>query len=58
MHYFLFHSGLRFEERYANEILTDTATVYMGFYEYMYDGYLMVGYLRDSELKYVHRQLG
>ena len=53
MHYFLFHSGIRRDDRYENEILTDVATVYMGFYQYMFDGYIMVGYLRDSELKYV-----
>ena len=57
MHYFLFHSGIRFDETYKNEILTDVATVYMGFYQFMYDGYIMVGYLRDSELRYVHRKL-
>ena len=57
MHYFLFHSGIRFEKTYKNEILTDTATVYMGFYKYMYDGYIMVGYLRESELKYVNEKL-
>ena len=57
MHYYLFKSGIRFEKTYENEILTDVATVYMGFYQFMYDGYLMVGYLRDSELKYVHRKL-
>ena len=57
MHYFLFRSGIRREERYENEILTDVATVYMGFYQYMFDGYIMVGYLRDSELKYVHEKL-
>ncbi|MCR5725982.1 MAG: hypothetical protein K6G24_00810 [Lachnospiraceae bacterium] len=57
MHYFLFHSGIRYEDTYKNEILTDTATVYMGFYKYMYDGYIMVGYLRESELKYVDEKL-
>ena len=57
MHYFLFQSGIRREDRYENEILTDVATVYMGFYQYMFDGYIMVGYLRDSELKYVHEKL-
>ena len=57
MHYFLFHTGIRKEETHENEILTDVATCYMGFYQFMYDGYLMVGYLRDSELKYVHKSL-
>ena len=57
MHYYLFHSGLRFEDTYANEVLTDTATVYMGFFDLMFDGYIMVGYLRDSELKYIHNKL-
>lgn len=53
MHYFLGHSGIRFPETQENEILTDTTTVYMGFYEYMYHGSVMVGYLRDSEFRYV-----
>ncbi|MCR5127239.1 MAG: hypothetical protein K6B69_03955 [Lachnospiraceae bacterium] len=53
MHYFLEHSGIRFPETQENEILTDTTTVYMGFYEYMYHGSVMVGYLRDSEFRYV-----
>ncbi|MCR5251934.1 MAG: hypothetical protein K6E50_15175 [Lachnospiraceae bacterium] len=57
MHYFLFRSGIRREERRENEILTDVATVYMGFYQYMFDGYIMVGYLRDSELKYVKEKM-
>ena len=47
----------RLKDTYKNEILTDTATVYMGFYKYMYDGYIMVGYLRESELKYVNEKL-
>ena len=57
MHYFLFHRGIMREDRHENEILTDVATVYMGFYQYMFDGYIMVGYLRDSELKYVKHAL-
>ncbi len=57
MHYFLRHSGIAFSDTHENEILTDTATVYMGFFEYMYHGYIMVGYLRDSELLYVKKAL-
>ena len=57
MHYFLRHSGISFSDTHENEILTDTATVYMGFFEYMYHGYIMVGYLRDSELLYVKKAL-
>ena len=57
MHYFLFRSGIEFEDSYKNEILTDTASVYMGFFPYMFKGYVMVGYLRDSELKYVHERI-
>ena len=57
MHYFLFRSGLRFEDVYQNEILTDTAAVYMGFFSFMYNGYVMVGYLRDSDLKYINERL-
>lgn len=57
MHYFLRHSGIGYPDTQDNEILTDTTTVYMGFYEYMYHGSVMVGYLRDSEFRYVHRVL-
>ena len=57
MHYFLRHSGIGYSDTQANEILTDTTTVYMGFYEYMYQGSVMVGYLRDSEFRYVNNVL-
>ncbi|MBR5421859.1 MAG: hypothetical protein IK115_12000 [Lachnospiraceae bacterium] len=57
MHYYLRHSGIGFSETRDNEILTDTATIYMGFYEYIYHGYIMVGYLRDSEIMYVKKKL-
>lgn len=57
MHYFLGHAGIGYPDTQDNEILTDTTTVYMGFYEYMYHGSVMVGYLRDSEFRYVNRVL-
>jgi len=57
MHYFLGRSGIRYSVTEDNEILTDTATVYMGFYEYMYHGSIMVGYLRESEFRYVKHVL-
>ena len=57
MHYFLRHSAIGYSETQDNEILTDTATVYMGFYDYMYHGSVMVGYLRDSEFRYVYNTL-
>jgi hypothetical protein len=57
MHYFLGRSGIRYSVTEDNEILTDTATIYMGFYEYMYHGSIMVGYLRESEFRYVKHVL-
>ena len=57
MHYYLRTTGLGFQDTLKNEILTDTATIYFGFYEFIYSGYLNVGYIRYSEIKYIERVL-
>ena len=57
MHYYLRLTGLGFEDEHKNEILTDTATIYFGLYDYIYSGYIHVGYIKDSEIKYINRVL-
>ena len=57
MHYYLRTTGLGFQDTLKNEILTDTAAIYFGFYEFIYSGYVNVGYIRYSEIKYINRVL-
>ena len=42
-------------DRDMNEYLTDVATVYIGFYDIMTNGYFRHGYLTTNNLKYVRR---
>jgi len=58
MHYFLRTRGIGFEDRAKNEYLTDVATVYMGFWPLMGDGYFKQGYLTTKDLRYVRRTIG
>jgi len=58
MHYFLRSRGIGFEDRTKNEYLTDVATIYMGFWPLMGDGYFQQGYLTTKDLKYVRRCIG
>lgn len=58
MHYFLRSRGIGFEERAKNEYLTDVATIYMGFWPLMGEGYFKQGYLTTKDLKYVRRKIG
>ena len=55
MHFFLRCRGISMPTTQENEYLTDITTVYMGFYEYMYNGYGKVGYLKPRELTYINR---
>lgn len=55
MHHFLISNHVGFEDRFLNEMLTDVATVYMGFGEYMTSGSYSQGYLTSKDLKYVAR---
>ena len=57
MHYYLRLTGLSFSDVHKNEILTDTATIYFGFYDYIYSGYIRVGYIKDSEIRYIKKVL-
>ncbi|MCI7792458.1 MAG: hypothetical protein MR531_17100, partial [Lachnospiraceae bacterium] len=55
MHFFLRCRGISMMYTQENEYLTDIAAVYMGFYEYMRNGYGKVGYLNPHELTYINR---
>ena len=55
MHHFLITSGIGFKDSHKNEVLTDTAALYLGFSEYMNKGQIGVGYLSYSELLYVEK---
>ena len=63
-HLNLYYKGIRMRDDWENEILTDTATVYCGFGEYMYKGYSVmrgefaftyqkVGYITQDDIKYI-----
>ena len=58
MHYYLRTTGLGFSETIKNEILTDTATIYFGFGEFIDKGYIRVGYIKYAEIKYIKRRIG
>lgn len=64
MHLHLYYEGIRRKDTWENEILTDAATVYCGFGEYMYKGYAInpgsmalsyrkVGYIRQEDVRYI-----
>jgi len=57
MHHLLISSRIIFEDRFINEALTDTATIFMGFDEVMQAGYAMQGYLTTKDLQYVRKRL-
>ncbi len=57
MHHFLITSGIGFEETDKNEVLTDTAALYLGFSKYMNRGYIGVGYLSYRELLYAEKEI-
>ena len=70
-HFFLSESGIELVNTLQNEVLTDTAAVYFGFYEIMREGYKpnlrsvkdgmnqwhRVGYLNVDNIDYVHRMI-
>ncbi len=58
MHHFLMMSGIEFRDSHKNEVLTDTAALYLGFSEYMNRGQIGVGYLSYSELLYAEKLIG
>ncbi len=55
MHHFLIMSGIGFEDPHKNEVLTDTAALYLGFSEYMIRGQIGVGYLSYRELLHAEK---
>lgn len=69
MHLHLYYEGIRRQDNWENEILTDTAAVYCGFGDYMYKGYAVnqgemalsyrkVGYIRQEDVKYILEEIG
>ena len=63
-HLHLYYEGIRFNDSWENEILTDTAAVYCGFGEYIYRGYAVmqgefafsyhkVGYIKQEDVRYI-----
>lgn len=57
MHYYLRLTRMGYSDKHKNEILTDTATIYFGFYEFMYEGYFRAGYINKSEMNYIEKVL-
>ena len=57
MHYYLRLTRVGYSDKHKNEILTDTATIYFGFYEFMYKGYFRAGYINRSEMYYIEKVL-
>ena len=57
MHHFLRTSNIAFSDSHKNEILTDTAALYLGFSRYMNRGYIGVGYLKYRELLYAEKMI-
>ncbi len=55
MHHFLITGGIGFTDSYKNEVLTDTAALFLGFSEYMNKGQIGVGYLSYRELLYAEK---
>lgn len=64
MHQYLFFKGISRIDKWENEILTDTAVVYTGFYSYMIKGYApkhgvnpfsysKVGYISTSDIEFI-----
>ena len=63
-HLHLYYTGMKLNDVWENEILTDTAAVYCGFGEYIYRGYAVlqgdfalsyqkVGYIRQEDVRYI-----
>lgn len=68
IHLHLYYKGIRMKDTFENEVLTDTATVYCGFGEYMYRGYAVtqggmalsyrkVGYITQKDVEYIRKVL-
>lgn len=57
MHYFLRHRDISFPEVYENEVLTDTAMIYFGFFDSIDRGYINVGYISYGAIKNIRKKL-
>ncbi len=57
MHHFLRTNDISFMDSHKNEVLTDTAALYLGFSKYMNKGYIGVGYLKYRELLYAEKMI-
>lgn len=65
-HLHLYYQGIKLRDTWENEVLTDTAVVYCGFGEYLYQGYAVrsgefafsyhkVGYIRKEDVAVIRR---
>ena len=63
-HLHLYYKGIRMNDTWENEVLTDTAAVFCGFGEYIYRGYAVfqgqmalsyrkVGYIKQQDVTYI-----
>lgn len=68
MHQYLYFQGIKRRDAWENEILTDTAVVYCGYYEYMKRGYdikhginpfsyTKVGYISVKDIEYIKNRI-
>ncbi len=57
MHFVLRQKGIFYTDNLKNEYLTDIACIYFGFVEYINVAYIMIGYLKRNEIKYVKKKI-
>ena len=57
MHYILRQKRLWLENRTKNEYLTDIACLFFGFDEYINKGYILVGYLKRNEIRFIKKMI-
>ena len=55
MHYILKEKELWLEDERDNEFLTDMACLFYGFTDQINKGYIMVGYLKRNEIRYIRK---
>ncbi len=69
MHLYLYYQGIHKQDTLDNEVLTDTAAVYFGYGEYLYQGYKIietnlgfsyhkVGYIRPEDVAFIMEKTG
>lgn len=68
MHLYLYYQGISKQDTLNNEVLTDTAAVYYGYGQYLYEGYKVietnlglsyhkVGYIRPEDVLFIREKL-